>query len=395
MAVDDESFYNIIGEEISRGNIVNEMINFYSMLREVGDTVVTDFNEGSEIRNLLEAIAVVIYWLLEDADESSKTAFVSTAEGELLDMHGANPSIQLPREIGTEASGYVTFSIPEATTEDIVIPEGTTVVCEETGNDYYTESEIIIGVGETEAIVSVICATEGEDGNVGTNEITLIDDEYLNMPELTVTNEEPLTGGTDYEEDEEYRERLLAFIRRDDFGSLPYYQNLAESVEGVHDVLFVDDTDNVDPKFTKKIIVNGTEKPTSSNILANVLEEFTIPSNIIVSHNFSVEAPDYVLVDLSVDLTVEELLDENELRQIFVDIFNGGANVYGFEFDGLSIGETLFASNVLSTFDFYPGLINMSINRIVGNETVPLSNISVDEVECLRLNSIEFNQTIG
>lgn len=395
MAVDDESFYNIIGEEISRENILNEMINFYRLLREVGDTVVTDFNEGSEIRNLLEAIAVAIYWLLETEDESTKTAFISTAEGELLDMHGANPLIRQPRDTGSEASGYVTFSLPEDATEDIVIPEETTVVSNETGIEYYTESEIIIPIGETEATASIICAVEGEDGNAGTGEINIIDDEYLGIPELSVINEEPLTGGTDYEEDEEYRERLLAYIRRDDFGSLPYYQNLAESIEGVHDVLFIDDTDNNDPKYTKIILVNGVEKPTSSTILVNVLEEFTIPSNIVVSHNFSVGTPDYVPIDLTVDLTVEELLDENELTQIFYDIFNGGANVYGFEFDGLSIGETLFASNVLSTFEYYPGLINMEIKQIIDNEPVPLSDISVEEDECLKLNSIEFNQTIG
>ncbi len=209
MAVDDESFYNIIGEEISRENILTEMINFYGLLREVGDTLVTDFNEGSEIRNLLEAIAVVIYWLMEGEDESSKTAFVSTAEGELLDMHGANPWIQQPRDLGSEATGYVTFSIPEPVTEDIVIPEDTTVVSEETGNDYVTESEIILPIGETEATVSIISATEGEDTNAKTGEINIIDDEYLDVAELSVTNEEPVTGGTDYEEDEEYRERLL------------------------------------------------------------------------------------------------------------------------------------------------------------------------------------------
>ena len=386
MAVDDESFYNIIGEEINRENILNEMINFYGLLREVGDTIVTDFNEGSEIRNILEAIAVVIYWLMETEDESSKTAFVNTAEGELLDMHGANPWIQQPRDLGTEATGYVTFKIPEAGTEDIVIPEDTTVVCEETGNYYVTESEIIIPVGETEATVSIICATEGEDGNVGTGEINIIDDEYLDIPEITVTNEEPITGGTDYEEDEEYRERLLNFIRRDDFGSLPYYIDLAENIDGVHDVLFVDDLD-----FTRKILVNGT----GETLLTDVLECFSNLNNIVVSHTFTVDTPDYEDVSLFVDLTVDELLDESELRQIFIDMFQGGANVYGFEFDGYSIGETLISDSVYSAFDYYPGMNNISIYRVVNDSNVPLSDISVGETECLRLEQVVFNQTIG
>lgn len=386
MAVDDESFYNIIGEEISRENILTEMINFYGLLREVGDTLVTDFNEGSEIRNLLEAIAVVIYWLMEGEDESSKTAFVSTAEGELLDMHGANPWIQQPRDLGSEATGYVTFSIPEPVTEDIVIPEDTTIVSEETGNDYVTESEIILPIGETEATVSIISATEGEDTNAKTGEINIIDDEYLDVAELSVTNEEPVTGGTDYEEDEEYRERLLNFIRRDDFGSLPYYIDLAESIDGVHDVLFVDD-----PIFTRKILVNGT----GETLLNDVLEVFTNLTNVVVSHTFTVDTPDYKDVSLIVDLTVDELLDETELRQIFTDIFAGGTNVYGFEFDGYSIGEALINDSVYATFDYYPGMNNISIYQSVNNQKVPLSDITVDETECLRLESVVFNQTIG
>lgn len=390
MAVNDESFYNILGEEINREKIVNEMINFYSLLREVGDTRVTDFTEGSEVRNILEAIAVIGYWLLEEEDESSKTAFVSTAEGELLDMHGANPWIQQARDIGTEATGYVTFTIPEATTEDIVIPEGTTVVCEETGNDYYTDSEIIIPVGETEAIASITCATEGEDGNAGTGQINIIDDEYLDIPELAVTNEEPLTGGTDYEEDEEYRERLLAYIRREDFGSLPYYQNMAESISGVHDVVFIDD-----PNYTSKILVNGDVKPTSQTVLMDVLETFTNLNNVVLKQTFTVDIPSYVNVNLSVDLTVEETLDETELRQIFTDFFNGGMNVYGFEFDGLGIGEALIASNLLSTFEFYEGLINININRVVDGTPIPLEDIVIEPNECLALESIVFNQTIG
>lgn len=390
MAVDDESFYNVIGEEISREKIVTEMINFYSLLREVGDTRVTDFNEGSEIRNILEAIAVICYWILESEDNSAKTAFVSTAEGELLDMHGANPWIQQQRDQGTEAIGYVTFTIPKVSTEDIVIPEGTTVVSEETGNDYYTENEIIIPVGETEATAAIVCAVEGEDGNAGTGEINIIDDEYLDIPELSCTNEEPLTGGTDYEEDEEYRERLLNFIQRDDFGSLLYYQDLAENIEGVHDVLFVDDQ-----VFTRKILVNGDVKPTPTTVLTDVLETFTDLSNIIVGHTFTVGLPNYVTVNLSIDLSVEELLDETKLTNIMYDLFNGGNSSLGFEFEGFGIGEALVASSIISTLETYPGVISVTANQVVEESIIPLEDIILSEDECLQLESIVFNQTIG
>ena len=89
MALDDVTFYNVLGQEISRNILVTEMIKYYNLKLEIGETRVTDFNEGSEIRNLLEAIAVDLYVLLDNMNEVTKTAFIETATGEWLDKHGA------------------------------------------------------------------------------------------------------------------------------------------------------------------------------------------------------------------------------------------------------------------------------------------------------------------
>lgn len=62
MPMENESFYNLIGEEISRESIVEKMIEYYAQKLEIGETKVTDFNEGSEIRNLLNQL-LLIYML--------------------------------------------------------------------------------------------------------------------------------------------------------------------------------------------------------------------------------------------------------------------------------------------------------------------------------------------
>ena len=108
LPIENESFYNLIGDEISRESIVEEMIEYYNQKLELGETRVTDFNEGSEIRNLLESIAVDLYDLMEDNYEATKIAFISSAYGEWLDLHGENPLINLPRDTGSEAVGFVT-----------------------------------------------------------------------------------------------------------------------------------------------------------------------------------------------------------------------------------------------------------------------------------------------
>ena len=75
MALEEVSFYNIVGEEVNLSNIVNQMIDYYDQKLEVGETRVTDFNEGSEIRNLLEAVAVLGFAVLEDENEAGKLPF--------------------------------------------------------------------------------------------------------------------------------------------------------------------------------------------------------------------------------------------------------------------------------------------------------------------------------
>ena len=52
------------------------MIEYYNQKLEIGETKVTDFNEGSEIRNLLESFAVDLYDLMEDNYEATKIAFI-------------------------------------------------------------------------------------------------------------------------------------------------------------------------------------------------------------------------------------------------------------------------------------------------------------------------------
>ena len=394
MAIEEETFYNVIGEEINRTNLLNQMIGFYNLLLEVGDTKVTDFNEGSEIRNLLESVSVLGYYVMEDQNELAKIAFPDTAEGEWLDKHGANPFIKLERDTGNEASGFVVFSISDPRIDDIVIPEETIVVSTESGLEYATDSEVIIAAGETEVTASATCLTEGEDGNCSENTITMIDDDYLDISGLTVNNIEAFTGGTNYEEDDEYRERILAFVRQSDFGSLPYYQELGDSVDGVHDVLLMDtgETNEIGRPYTKKILVNGNVKPVSEDVLLEVLDVFTNPNNKVVDHTFLVDSPEYVELSLTVNLNVYNELVDSDVESVVQAVFDGGAPVDSLEFDGLSIGETLFKNSIVSALEIFEAVESVTI---IDDDTLEeLTDISVEEDEVLQLVSVTVNQTI-
>ena len=388
MPIEEDVFYDINGYEVSRTNLVQQMIQYYEEKVALGESKVTDFNEGSEIRNLLESICVDVYALMEDQNDLTKIAFVETAEGEWLDKHGANPFVNLARDTGNEATGFVTFSIPDVGTNSVVIPEGTVVVSTDNGLDYVTDSECTIAVGDTNVLCSATCITVGEDGNCPANTVTLIEDNFIDVPGLSVNNTEAFTGGTDYEEDDEYRERLLAFLRKDDFGSLPYYENLCTNVQGVHDVLLVDATG-----YTKKVLVNGNVKPTPDTVLAEVLEVLSIPDNIVLGHTFTVDKPDYITKNLTLNLTVSEEVDEDLLEDIFDSIFDGKDLEGEISFDGMSIGQSLLKETLYNAFYLIDEVSSVCIN--VTGSSSEISDLTVDADEVLKLGTLTINQTVS
>ena len=385
MAIEEEVFINSMGEEVSITNLVNEMINYYALKVGVGESKITDFNEGSEIRNLLESFAVDLYVLLLNQEQLTQICFVETAEGEWLDKHGANPFVQLPREAGSVANGFIKFTVPDALTSELNIPAGTVVAASETGLEYETLSDVILGIGETTVTASIESLTIGEDCNAGVGDIdTLVSDIGVNG--VTVTNEDPVSGGADYEEDDEYRNRLLAYIRKDDFGSIGYYTELCENVNGVHDVSLIDATG-----YTKKVLVNGTVKPTSDTVLLEVLGVLTSTDNLVLGHSFIVDTPDFVTVDMDVNLSVNVELDEIILSDLLSSIFNGGEPLEGgVSYDGLNIGEGLTRQALYEAFYIIEDVVNVTILI----DDVEMSDLTVDSDEVLQLGTVTFNQTV-
>ena len=383
MAVNDEVFYNVLGQEISRTNLVTEMIKYYQLKLSVGETSVTDFNEGSEIRNLLESVAVDLYVLLENVNEVTKIAFIETATGEWLDKHGENPMINLPRRTGTEAIGIVTFTLVNARAENFIIPEATVLNCMENGLNYVTDVEAVILAGETTTSVGATCVTVGEDGNCSSNTITVLNDEYVTTNEISVNNADPFTQGTGYEEDEEYRARLLDFVRKDDFGSKGYYEELGANVEGVHDVLLVDDA-----SYTAKVLVNGDTKPTPDSVLNNVLATFTETENIVLGHNFTVDKPDYLTAALTLTLTVKATMDTDDLKASLKALFDGGDILDGMTYDGLNIGESITNVDILNMLAIYDQILEATVTYN-GNSSF---TITPDSDEVVKLGTVTINQ---
>ena len=379
MAVNDVGFYNVIGEYITRTGLVEQMIGYYNLKLGENETKITDFNEGSEIRNLLEAIAVDMYILCQQVNNAGEIGFIHTAEGFWLDRHGGNPFINLPRIFGAESTGSATFSMPEEQTTSLTIPGGTILISYSTGLEFLTTTDTTIEVGTDSATVNVTCATKGEDGNIPADDLTIILDPTFPAG-LSVNNDDAFEGGLDTEDDDVYRERLLAHIRKDDFGSIGYYTDLLSGIDGVHDVTLVDAVG-----YTKKALINGYTKPTSDAILTSV-------ENIVLGHTFTVDAPLYKVLNLSISLDVTSEYSETQLENILETYINGGESNYIIEFDGYNIGQDLKASDLSDMFFVLDRVTGVSV---VNSDTeAELIDISVGSGEVLKLGTVSWSQTI-
>lgn len=385
MALDYISFYNTNGEEVSVPNLVNQMINLYDLKREIGETRLTDFNEGSEIRNILEAFAILEYARLEEEHEATRISFISSSYGVWLDRIGELPFINLPRVQGSVSQGEVTFTLDSVQSSDITVPAGTIVAVSDTGLDFVTLSDCFIGAGDLTGNASVECLTEGADGNVSAGSIDTIGGVDVDTNLVSVSNQAGLDGGADLEGDEDYRSRLLSNVQRAGFGTLQYYMDLCESVTGVHDVLFVNASG-----YTRKCIVNGDSKPTPDSVLLDVLTALTDNSNHVLNHSFTVAKPVYDTEALDITLSVTSEIASADLSEVLTCLFDGGViNGFQVDFEGLKINESISKERIVNTLELMGNVVEVTSVKQSGTEItelVPSTN------GVLKLGTLTFTQ---
>ena len=378
MVMGDTSFTTVAGEVISRSGIVQNMIDFYD--DKYGDAEITDFNEGSVIRNIIESFAVEAFHILKVDNDVDSKAFVSTATGNYLDLHGAD--INSPRSKGNESWGVVTFTIPTTEAFEIVIPENTILVSSETGLQFRTINDAYIGVGETSVDVACRSVVVGDNCNAAAGTVNTFYD-IKPYSTLTVINADAFYGGADSETDDRYRERLLKIKGKDNFGSIEYYTSLGTDITGVHDVLIVDTTG-----YTGKVIVNGNSKPVPDDVLALVVAAYSDESNLIYKHTFEVEATAYTTVNLAIECDVSQEMATTEFTNVLTKLFNGSSHDYV----GLNINESLSRYLIMSALELELPFVYQITDMTSGGST--FSKLTPDTNKVLKLGTVSVTQNV-
>lgn len=384
MAQIDNGYYDVIGSYIDRKFLLQLMIDYYN--DKYPDAQITDFNEGSQIRNLLETFSTDIYHLEFQENSLLRQAFLTTATGYYLDLFGEEYGIK--RNTALQAQGVVTFSISSPVTYAITIPQNTRITNTETGLFYDTWTSVEIPVGTTSITCPVRSLITGEKTNIPAGSSFVFYNENL-LSEVSISNSDDFTGGRDAESDEDYRERLLEAKTSDGFGSREYYVKLGR-VSGVHDIFLADSA-----SYTAKVIVNGySDTSITDDLLALVTAQYNNEKNIIYNHSFEVAKATFTRVPLEITIDVSSEIQDSTLETIIGKYFTGGilnANNQQFNFKGCSVNSTVTRTELMNMIESIDGVIqitNITSSNLEFSKLEPATN------KVLRVERISITQNV-
>ena len=265
-------------------------------------------DEASDLGIRMNVLAGEIYNAQTYLEWIKRQVFPQTAQGEYLDYHAQMRGLE--RKEAVKAVGEVEFSVEQAAEIRIDIPQGTVV---STGGEYPVSFETTeyacINQGETSVSVAAQAVEGGLNGNIISGKISVIVTVAANN--LSVTNLTPFRGGTDSEDDETLRERIINSLKFIINGTnREYYASLAKTVSGVECV-------NVVPyKFgagTVVVYISG-KNSRSDTYTVNAVRELLEAQREVNVHVFVIAASLKTAV-IEANVTLEVGYDIEEVQE--------------------------------------------------------------------------------
>lgn len=320
---------------------------------------------GGYIHDILAPVAYELESEHIYIDDNTKRFLVATAEGndldELLSQFGYK------RKAATFASGFVTIT----GAENALIAEGSLV---SKGTTTYIVEETTSLIGG-KATVSVRASVEGSSGNAEVGTVNYFPVTLDGI--IGVTNEERITGGTDKESDEEYRERYYYFLDHPVTSGNKYeYEQWAREVDGVG-------LAKCYPLWngpgTVKVVITTAEVEEASPELVSEVAEY-IEDRRPIGASVTVESAGTVPVSVSAIVHHDPSYSVDGIKERYIERLSGYLKEVGFE--GGIIPYTKIGSILqeLSGVEYYSELL---VNDIANN------NIIVSEGQLAVLGGVE------
>lgn len=301
--------------------------------------------------------------------------FPQYAWGDYLDLHGAQVGVT------RKAAGYAYGTLQITGTPGTKLEKGKIFCTPATDQSSSIEFSLMDyqEIPEEGNIIAEIIAVEsGSGSNVAQNTVTLIQKPVKGVS--GVTNPEPVTGGTERESDEDYRERIMdAYQNGISFvGNDADYIRWAKEVVGVGMASVIPEWDG--PGTVKLILIDANGQPANEYICQEVYDYIMCPDDRLqrkapIGAILTVSAPDLVSVTYSATI---ELLSGYSLQQVQTEFEKNLLKYYD---KALGEGEIKYTKicAVLSETAGVNDFKDLLINGVVGNISIHIYEFPITE----------------
>lgn len=247
--------------------------------------------DSADLAVRLYAAAAQLESLYAYCDWALGQAFPQTATGQYLEYHGSLRG--LLRKAGSCAAGTVRFSVSEARSQSVAVPEGT--VCTTPGLvRFVTTKAAEIGAGLLFVDVPVQAEEPGAVGNAAAGAVCRMPQPPAGV--AACSNIQAFSGGADTEGDEALRGRVLdSFIRLPNGANKAFYETRALAHPGVGGVSVLPRPNG---PGTVKVVVATTSGAADADLLERVRQDLQSVREISV--DVTVAAPAVQNVDVQV-----------------------------------------------------------------------------------------------
>lgn len=299
------------------------------------------------------------------------SAFISTATGSALDRLGAN--VGLPRKVDRPASTPLTI----VTDGEYLIEAGTQF---ETDDGYIFDlTEDVLTApkdGKWQGTGNAEAEDTGEITNVEPHTITIVynPDESI----LSVDNADKASGGQDYEEDPQYRARLIMENANRPSPTVNGVRSALLNVQGVREVNIVENPFAVadkygNPPYSVHIyVLGGKEQDIADCLISHLAVGITLTGSVVcnavdatgnikkVYFDFATDRP--ISVQVKLKTNAEWNVDEGSdyVKETVVDFINQ-----------LEMGDTVYLTKLYPQIYTIPGIDDAKI--LIGKSKGSLS----------------------
>ena len=303
-----------------------------------------EISEGSDLGIRLYAAAAELESLWEQADWVLRQCFPQTASADKLDLHGELRGLE--RAAAERAGGIVRF-YREAGEEPVSVPEGTVCLSENLLR-FITTSPVEIPPSAEYAETAVRAAEGGSQYNLPAGSITA-----MALPPAGVsgcTNPAALSGGTDSEDDESFRRRILdSFARLPNGANAVYYETEAAKMPGVAAAVAIPRRRG---RGTVDICISTTDGEASEELVAAVQSDLEAKREIAV--DLQVFSASELPVDVSATIDVSSGTAEAAVAAAKTAIL-------GFFSGGKLLGKPVYRSQLIAAIMAAEGVENVEL----------------------------------